>query len=394
MPAIAMLGDVVRIVGGGTPTRSNSDYYDGDIPWVTPKDMKSWDIRDSQVRLTQMGVDKSATKIVPTNSVLVVVRSGVLKHTLPVGLNRRPVAINQDMKALICSDGLLPDYLARYLKGKSDVILGWVRGTTADNFSVEKLKELPIPLPSTAEQHRIVRLLDTADAARTDRKRTRDLLDELAQSIFLEMFGNLVANERKWPLVKVADFVREFQSGKNMAPAEEETGLRVLKVSAVTSGLFNPAESKPVPLGYAPPLSHFVRDGDLLFSRANTSDLVGATALVKGPPANVLLPDKLWRFVWHSSPRAIPIFVHYLFQQPEFRAKISQSATGTSGSMKNISQAKVFSIACGLPPLKMQQAFSHTVERIDVLRYSTEQHLRQLDALFASLQDRALRGEL
>jgi len=208
------------------------------------------------------------------------------------------------------------------------------------------------------------------------------------------MFGNLVANDRKWPTARVGDFVKDFRSGKNVAPAEEETSLQVLKVSAVTSGFFEPTESKPVPLSYVPPKSHFVRDGDLLFSRANTLGLIGATAMVASPPSNLLLPDKLWRFVWYSPPRALPLFVHYLFQQPEFRRKISQAATGTSGSMKNISQAKVLAITCGLPPLDMQRAFEGKIECTSALRRSAVRHQAELDALFASLQQRAFRRDL
>lgn len=193
------VSDVVRIVGGGTPTRSNLDYYGGIIPWVTPKDMKSWDICDSQVRLTQEGVDCSATRIIPAGSVLVVVRSGVLKHTLPVGINRRPVTINQDLKALICDDIVIPDYLAHYLKAKSGEILGWVRATTADNFPIDNLKKLQVPLPPLEDQRHIVEVLDRADAMLAKRRRSIALLEGLPKSVFLDIFGDPGANPKNWP---------------------------------------------------------------------------------------------------------------------------------------------------------------------------------------------------
>ena len=71
----APLGELVVIVGGGTPTRSTSEFYGGPIPWVTPKYMKSWEIHGAQVNITQRGLDNSAARLVPANSVLVVVRS-------------------------------------------------------------------------------------------------------------------------------------------------------------------------------------------------------------------------------------------------------------------------------------------------------------------------------
>jgi type I restriction enzyme S subunit len=194
----ARLGDWVSIVGGGTPNRSEPSFYGGSIPWVTPKDMKTWEIFGSQETLTEKGVKNSATRIVERDSVLVVVRSGVLKHTLPVALNRVQVAINQDMKALACREGLYPDFLARYLKASSDRILGSVRATTADNFPIDVLRQLYIPLPPLAEQRWIAVVLDQAEALRAKRRHTLARLDTLTQSLFLDLFGDPVENPKQW----------------------------------------------------------------------------------------------------------------------------------------------------------------------------------------------------
>jgi type I restriction enzyme S subunit len=259
-----------------------------------------------------------------------------------------------------------------------------------------KLKGLAIPLPPLPEQRRIADILDKSDALRARRRRVLGHLDALTEAIFTEMFGDPVANDRSWPVTKVGDFVAGFQSGKNIAASADNAaqGYRILKVSAVTSGTFDPAESKPAPPTYVPPTSHIVRDGDLLFSRANTSELVGATAFVEAPPDNILLPDKLWRFSWHIPARVDPKYVHYLFQRPTFRAVVSRNATGTSGSMKNISRAKVLAIACGLPPLGLQQEFARQITCVETLRRFQAQQLAEMEALFSSLQHRAFRGDL
>ena len=134
--------------------------------------------------------------------------------------------------------------------------------------------------------------------------------------------------------------------------------------------------------------------GDLLFSRANTTDLVGAVAYVEATPPNVLLPDKLWRFVWREPLLANPLFVWSLFQTTAIRREIGRRATGTSGSMKNISQAKVFGIATILPPLSLQRDFARRVAAVEKLKTAHRASLAEMDALFASLQYRAFRGEL
>ena len=94
------LGEIAEFRGGGTPSKSRPEFYEeGSIPWVTPKDMKSWIINSSIDRITEEAVDQSTAKLIPASSVLIVIRSGVLKHTLPVGINQIPVTVNQDLKA-------------------------------------------------------------------------------------------------------------------------------------------------------------------------------------------------------------------------------------------------------------------------------------------------------
>lgn len=257
--------------------------------------------------------------------------------------------------------------------------------------------KIKIPLPSLPEQRRIAAILDKADELRAKRRAALAQLDRLTQSIFLDMFGDPIRNDRDWPIKPVGHFVAGFETGKNLVANDEDddsTELRVLKVSAVTSLRFRPEESKPLPSDYVPPPSHFVRKDDLLFSRANTQELIGATALVKHAPEGLVLPDKLWRFTWHDEPRADPHFVHWLFRQPRFRFELGRRATGTSGSMKNISQEKVLDIKVALPGLLLQRKFGRIAYAIDRLRQTGEEALSTTNTAFISLQHRAFRGEL
>ena len=175
------LGDVVSVLGGGTPRKSEASYYGGGIPWVTPKDMKRFEIRESQVTLSEAGVANSPAKRVPVGSTLVVVRSGVLKHTLPVAITDSEVTLNQDMKALVPKAGVDSRFLARFLKAMEPTVLGWVRATTADNVPISKVLELPLRLPPEGEQRRIAAILDHADAARAKRRQDLAHLDALPQ---------------------------------------------------------------------------------------------------------------------------------------------------------------------------------------------------------------------
>lgn len=135
------------IYGGGTPSKKIKEYYMGTIPWVTSKDMKSDIIVDSIEHITQEAIDNSSTKIIPPESVLIVIRSGILKHTLPVCINKSKVTINQDLKALVLDERCKGIYLQYLLKALEKDILSGVRAVTADNIEFNSLKKREIPIP-------------------------------------------------------------------------------------------------------------------------------------------------------------------------------------------------------------------------------------------------------
>ena len=186
---MAPLDSVVEIVGGGTPSRAVASYYIGSIPWVTSKDMKSFDLTQSQEHISEQALRESATKLIQPGAVLIVVRSGILRHQLPVAVARVPLAINQDLKALICGPEVFPDYLARFLKASTSRILGWVRATTAENFPVARLRRLEVPLPPIEEQRRIATVLARVDDIRRKHALAADTSQALLQSLAGKIFG-------------------------------------------------------------------------------------------------------------------------------------------------------------------------------------------------------------
>jgi hypothetical protein len=164
----------------------------------------------------------------------------------------------------------------------------------------------------------------------------------------------------------------------------------VLKISAVTSGTFQPEESKPAPADLEPESEHFVRKGDLLFSRANTEALVGATALVHEAQPGLLLSDKLWRFVFRDPARQETEFVYHLFQNASVRRAVSARSSGTGGSMKNIGKGRLFAMQVALPPIEEQRRFLALVA--DVKHTQAPQSLTT--ELHASLLAHAFDGSL
>ena len=149
---------VVSTFGGGTPNTGKPEYWNGDIPWVSPKDMKSDFIETTEDYLTEIGVAESATKIVPVDSVLIVVRSGILRHTIPVARNTVEVSLNQDMKALVANERLRPGFIHWFISGLQEGLLPiWSKqGCTVESIEMDYMSNTVIPLPPVEEQDAIL----------------------------------------------------------------------------------------------------------------------------------------------------------------------------------------------------------------------------------------------
>ena len=161
------LGYLVDIVGGGTPDKSNPDYWKGAIPWVSAKDMKTAFIQDSEDHISEVALANSAATLVPVSSILVVVRGMILLHTFPVALTLAEVAINQDMKALICGESISPKFLFWAISGAANHLTASAdeaaHGTKKIDTGV--LKSLNLGLPTIFEQFEVVKYLDCTTAS-------------------------------------------------------------------------------------------------------------------------------------------------------------------------------------------------------------------------------------
>lgn len=160
------LSRVVELRGGGTPAKFDPAYWEGDIPWITPKDMKRRVLSDSIDHISERATRETAAKLIDPGAVLVVTRGMILAHTVPSAVLRAPAAINQDMKALIPKAGLTADYLCAWLWCHNASVLALVEKSTHDTRKLEtgKLLSLAVPIPQATEQHRIVSELNVIQA--------------------------------------------------------------------------------------------------------------------------------------------------------------------------------------------------------------------------------------
>ncbi|MCI9186484.1 MAG: hypothetical protein HFF33_03885 [Oscillospiraceae bacterium] len=151
---------------GGTPDKRNNDYWDhGTIKWVSSQEVKETHIQDTTYKITHKAIAESTTAIAPAYSLLLVTRSGILKHSIPVAYISEDMAINQDIKALIPKEGIDYYYLLSYLKYKEkELVSAYVKtGTTVESIIMNLFLKLEVPFPSYEEQIRISNVIRCND---------------------------------------------------------------------------------------------------------------------------------------------------------------------------------------------------------------------------------------
>lgn len=251
--------------------------------------------------------------------------------------------------------------------------------------------------PDLETQNKIVTILDKISSVVLKREQTIVKYDELIRATFLNTFGNPMERPNQWKLDVTDKCLINLSSGTsyggegNKLLGDDELG--VLKVSAVTRGFFNANEFKAVKKDVIKRQIIHPKKRDLLFSRANTLELVGATCIVDADYDNLFLPDKIWKV---ETDEAIikKTYLHYVLQNKDVRKTFLSIATGSSGSMLNISMDKFRKIIIPYPPIELQEQFEKTYLKYNELKSTLIKSHKYTSDLFNSISQLAFKGEL
>ncbi len=389
MWTVVKLSDVATLSSGGTPSKANAAFWDGDIPWVSPKDMKCDHVRDAADKITRAAVSESAARIVGSNSVLAVVRSGILAHTFPVATLAREVSFNQDIKAITPKNGsLLPAFLFWMLKGQEAQILriGVKKGATVHSLSNGFLESLRFPLPPLDEQRRIVGLLDRAAEIRRRADAARAKARAIIPALFLDTFGDPATD---WPeitigdiLAKQANAMRTGPFGSQLKHSEfTDEGVPVLGIDNVVDNEFKWTKPRHLPREKYEAFKRFrVFPGDVIVT------IMGTTGRVAVAPDN--LPEcmntkHLCAFTLDRS-LSHPRFVQgALLFDPGVRAQARGKANGQI--MEGWNMGIVRSMRLRLPPLSLQTVFAEQTHRLESLARHLDAAAAKAEAMAAGL---------
>lgn len=376
------LGDIALMYNGGTPDRSNSDYYEGETPWVTSADLQDGVIQQPRFKITDEAIQNSATRKMPQGSLLLVTRTGVGK----IAVAPFDLCISQDFT------GIIPDksradtqYLLHFIRGSQKYFLDRARGATIQGVTRDVVSKLEVPLPPLSVQQRIAAVLDEVDALRQTRERSLLLSSKLRVSTFS---GSIQAAQgvTMQPLAVVC---RKITDGTHHMPREVDVGIPILRVLNIRDGKIDKTNlkyvseqdyldiSKRSPLEYGDVLITILGTiGNLaVFQESEPFTLVRNIAVLK-PDYNLITSSYL------MSALKLPESV----SQMRSRTKTSTQSALYLGELKNIM----------IPVISIEK--QNSVARMDEELLKIEDRFRKsalgVDLLFGALQSRAFSGEL
>ncbi|MEO5811769.1 MAG: hypothetical protein ABIQ63_06600 [Rhodanobacter sp.] len=382
--------EVVRPIGTHNPARASSS---AGFVYI---DLSAVD----QDRKVIAGARQLACSDAPSRARQLVATRDVLVSTVRPNLNG-VACVPQEMDGATASTGfcvLRPDtaridaaYLFQWVK-TPDFVADMVRKATGASYpavSDRIVLASCIPLPPLAEQRRIGEVLGLADALRTKRRAALAQLDNLTQSIFLDMFGDTVANPKGWPAIQLGDVVFSASDGPHVSPDYVQSGIPFLSTRHVRPGGMSWEDLKFI----SPEVAQIhwrkckPERGDLLYTKGGTTGIAKVVDWDK--------PVAIWvhiALLKTDKTKVEPLWLEAMLNNP-FCYQQSQRLTRGIAN-RDLGLTRMVTIRMYLPPISLQHKFVRRVASVEALKATQRTSLGELDTLFASLQHRAFRGEL
>ncbi|HFQ4948230.1 TPA: restriction endonuclease subunit S [Vibrio vulnificus] len=418
--SVKKLGDLVKFTSGGTPSKSNEAYWGGDIPWISASSMDSTRYSESDLKVTTEG-SKNGTRLVPKDTVLLLVRGGALHNKIPVGITTREVTFNQDVKALVPkTDEITPWYLLFWLISIKKTLLAKVENTGigAGKLDTKILQELEVPLPPQSELKRLEKFCKALDDKIILNSDTNQTLEQMAQAIFKSWFVDfdpvkakmnreqpegmdaataslfpekLVESELGlipdgWEIKPIKDLCSKVQNGGTPKRSEssywDNGDIPWLTSGEVRQSIITSVENRITQLGLDKSSAKWVPELSTLVA------LYGATA---GEVSLTSIPLTTNQAVCALMPKKEHQWYNYL----QLKSRVAELAGKAVGSaQQNISKGLVESTEVLSVPESLLEAFNAQVENLFKLRICNLQENVELGNLRDTLLPKLLSGEI
>ena len=378
------LKNICSFQSGGTPSKQNSDYFNGNIPWITTVALNGRIIdQNSAVDwITEKAIQESAAKIVPAGSIMVGTRVGVGK----VAINAVPMSTSQDIISLVGIDGSKwnKEYLCKFLQSKESFLKSQSRGATIKGIKIDALAALEVPGLPLSEQEKIVSVLNHTLDIIEQRKAQLAALDELVKARFVEMFGDPEYNNKSWP-IQTLDQLCSIGSSKRLYQNEQTSrGIPFWRISDLVSKMDNGfvnsnlfiSEKKYGELkqsGLVPVAN------DILVTSRGT---IGRCYIIKEED-QFYFQDGMISWLSNYSEKITSLYLQYLFMMPDFRKQINSMQAGSTVAYLSIAMLKKLKVM--VPSKELQSDFSNFVSQVDKTKSAVQKYLEKSQLLFDSL---------
>lgn len=365
------LGEVLETTSGGTPSKSHKEYYEGGtIPWLRSGEVSKGDIYDAELYITEEGLKKSSAKLFPIDTVLIAMYGATVGQ---VGILKSTMCTNQAICGILPNKDFHPNFLKYVLLANKKNYLKQAMGGAQPNISQQVIKSTYIPIVKFSEQESVVSELDKInELIRLKKEQLKDF-DNLAQSLFYEMFGDPVENEKGWEVKKLGD-VCTFSQGmqvpiENQKEIQNEGDVRFLRIIDFTQGKDAPRYVE------CDNDKYILHEKEIAIVRYGTPGFICTGKI--GAIANNLfklnpVSDNIFVFEY---------LVHWL-STDAFQLSIKGKQYGAA--LQAIKFSTIQNIEIILPPLSLQRLFAQRIEQIEREKSEVQKSIQDLETLLAS----------
>ncbi|MER6404109.1 restriction endonuclease subunit S [Streptomyces viridosporus] len=388
---IAGLAKDALVIGPFGSNLKTSDYRDEGVPLIFVKDIRAEDFSRPRAYVsTAKAAELEAHQVLPGD--ILITKMGDPPGDVALYDSDVPGIITADCIRLRPTAGFDRKYLVHSLRTPNarrqiDAI---TTGAAQKKVSLDRFRtRLHISAPPLAEQKRIAAVLDQVDTLRAKRREAINLLDDLAQAIFLDMFGNPVANEKKWPVHAFGE-VCETRLGK-MLDASQQTGMNArpyLRNANVQWFHIDTTDLLEMDFSEADRITYGLAPGDVLICEGGEP---GRAAVWRGEISDCYFQKALHR----ARPRrgsANPEYIAWLLRMFSILGGLSDHIS--TATIAHLTGAKLKKLPIPTPPVLMQEKFARRIKQVEAAKQRHSIHLAVLDEIFVSLQQRAFSGTL
>ncbi|MCF8374307.1 MAG: restriction endonuclease subunit S [Bacteroidales bacterium] len=388
------LGEVCGFVGGGTPSKNNPAFWNGDIPWASIKDIKGENLFCTINFITKEGLKWSSANLALPNEIILATRINPGK---PI-ITKIETAINQDLKIVKPKVEIHIKYLFFSIKNLEKDIIKLSSGTTVLGINLNNLKSIPVPFPPLPIQRAIVSKIETLfsdlDNGITDLKKAQEQLKIYRQAVLSFSFP-------KKEKIEISKLVTDLSQGWSpkciRQNSSDITQWAVIKTSAIQAGKFIEFENKILPESLEPRQQHEITKGDILITRAGPRVRVGICCLVRNTRPKLINCDKVYRLRLNTEIVAAEYF-EYAMNSPEILSEIEVMKSGSSDSGLNLTQNAFLKLKIPFTSLEKQHQIVREIESrlsvCDKVEESIKEGLEKAEALRQSILKKAFEGKL